>query len=79
MPALVVDGRARSAVSPAPHVFAIRAARDPQVMLRVAGLFAQRNIVPHQLCCRTARAERAPASNLTGSTNRQDDVSLILF
>lgn len=34
------------------HIFAIRAVSDPQVMLRVAGLFAQRSIIPDQICAR---------------------------
>lgn len=39
-------------IRPVPFVYAIRAAEDPQVMLRIAGLFAQREIVPDQICCR---------------------------
>ena len=34
------------------YIFAIRAESDPQIMLRVAGLFAKRNIVPDQICAR---------------------------
>lgn len=52
MPALDFDCRAGSAIEPALYVFAIRAMPDPQVTLRVVGLFAQRNIIPHQACCR---------------------------
>lgn len=33
-------------------VFIVQAARDPQAMLRVAGLFALRNLIPRRLCCR---------------------------
>ena len=36
----------------APSLFAVRTSADPQVMLRVAGLFAQRDLVPEQICCR---------------------------
>ena len=54
MPALNFDSRARSTTGPTLHAFAVRAVQDPQVMLRIAGLFAQRNIVPRQLCCRTS-------------------------
>lgn len=52
MPALDADCRAGANAAQALYVFAVRAAQDPQVMLRVAGLFAQRNIVPRQMCCR---------------------------
>lgn len=38
------------------HVFAIRAIADPQAICRIAGLFAQRNIVPHQICSRRSGA-----------------------
>lgn len=38
------------------YVFAIKATIDPQVMLRIAGLFAQRHVVPRQLNCRTVGA-----------------------
>ena len=34
-------------------VYAVRAGLDPQVLLRIAGLFAQRDNIPHQLSCRT--------------------------
>lgn len=39
-------------VRPTPFLFAIRAVQDPQVLLRIAGLYAQREIVPEQICCR---------------------------
>lgn len=52
MPALDFGCRAEAAAKPALHVFAIEATQDPQVMLRIAGLFAQRSIVPQQLSCR---------------------------
>lgn len=52
--ALDFNGRPGAALGTALYVFAIRAARDPQVMSRVAAPFAQRNIVPHQLCCRAS-------------------------
>ena len=61
MPSLDFDSRSHPApmpvtpsAAPTLHAFAVRAEQDPQVMLRIAGLFAQRNIVPHQLCCRTS-------------------------
>lgn len=38
------------------QVFAIRAATDPQAICRVAGLFAQRGIVPRQICARQSGA-----------------------
>lgn len=54
MSALESGRRAKSAVTRDFYVFAVRAAQDPQVMLRVAGLFAQRSVVPRQLSCRTS-------------------------
>lgn len=54
MPVLDFDCRVGSDAETALYVFAVRAAQEPQVMLRVAGLFAQRNIIPRQLCCRTS-------------------------
>ncbi|MDX3910203.1 MAG: hypothetical protein QHC67_10340 [Sphingobium sp.] len=52
MPALDFQCRADLVAAAKKHVFAVRAALDPQVMLRVAGLFAQRNIIPDQICAR---------------------------
>ena len=52
MPALGLGRQVDPGAGPARYVFAICAEQDPQVMLRIAGLFAQRNIVPHQTCCR---------------------------
>lgn len=54
MPVLDIVSRTSAAGRPAIQVFAIKAAKDPLVMLGVADLFAQRNIVPRQLCCRQA-------------------------
>ena len=54
MSALEFGRQAVAVVTTEFHVFAIRAAQDPQVMLRVAGVFAQRNLVPRQLSCRTS-------------------------
>lgn len=36
------------------HSFAVQAMADPQVLLRLMGLFAQRSIIPDQLICRQA-------------------------
>lgn len=52
MPVLGLSQKPAPVAGPELHVFAVRAAPDPQVMLRVANLFAQRNIVPDQICCR---------------------------
>lgn len=52
MPPPSLDSRAGCAPQGGVHAFAISAAQDPQVMLRVTGLFAQRSILPHQLNCR---------------------------
>lgn len=52
VPALEYQCRARNVTQAAKHIFAIRAASDPQVMLRVAGLFAQRGIIPDRFCAR---------------------------
>ncbi|HJQ17294.1 MAG TPA: hypothetical protein VJ859_09860 [Allosphingosinicella sp.] len=37
---------------PPAFLFEVRAAQDSQAMLRIAGLFAQRNLVPQQISCR---------------------------
>lgn len=34
------------------YILAIKAESDPQVLLRVSGLFAQRSIIPRQISCR---------------------------
>lgn len=52
MPPPGLDNWAGPTASDGLHAFAISAAQDPQVMLRVTGLFAQRSILPHQLRCR---------------------------
>lgn len=36
--------------------FGIRARLDPQTLLRVAGLFAQRGLIPERIFCRTSGA-----------------------
>lgn len=49
-------GEQKFAVNSNIYVFDVRAAQHPQMMLRIAGLFAQRDIVPRHLSCRTADA-----------------------
>lgn len=56
MPALNFDRGTNCTARLPLYVFAVRAGLDPQVLLRIAGLFAQRDIIPYQLCCRTSAA-----------------------
>lgn len=37
-----------------PHTYGIRAHADPQALMRIVGLFAQRSIIPDQVSCRLA-------------------------
>lgn len=52
MPALDRLPRPVPTGDPQAHVFAIRAEADPQVLMRIVGLFAQRSIVPELVTCR---------------------------
>lgn len=47
-----LTGLNESIVPATPYVFAIRAWPDPQVIPRIVGLYAQREIMPEQICCR---------------------------